>query len=202
MGPYGRAEMKTTAGSRSVWLKHEALIAGSLLALQLLGLALLRDGSLLLVMSAPLCLTLALLAIYDLRFFILPDTLTLPLLITGLTAGLLVSDTAGVTPGARLAGAAGGYLALYLLNKIYQAWRGRDGLGLGDAKLMAAAGAWLGLWALPALMLIASLLGLAAGLGILLLRRPQAEPLVLPFGPFISAAFLFLWFSPVQWPGW
>lgn len=178
--------------------KHEELFASALLVMQLSGVALLYKSGLTWVLGASLVLTLAALCVYDLRLFILPDTLTLPLLMTGLAAELLAPGTDGASLEARLAGAAGGYGVLYLLNKLYRAWRGRDGLGMGDAKLMAAAGAWLGVGALPFVLLIASALGLAVGLSIMLITRQQKEYAVLPFGPFISTAFLLLWFFPVR----
>ena len=103
------------------------------------------------------------LALIDLRAWRLPDVLTLPLIAAGLAAAAL-----GLLPAVdllhALAGAAVGYLALAGIGWAYRRLRGRDGLGLGDAKLLAAAGAWLGVESLPWLVLIAALLGLALAL--------------------------------------
>jgi leader peptidase (prepilin peptidase)/N-methyltransferase len=121
----------------------------------------------------------------DLDHFLLPDPLTLPLIVAGLAATAW-QDTAGLTDHALAA--ALGYLLFRAVQLIYRRIRGREGLGEGDAKLLAAAGAWLGLAALSWVVLIAALLGLAAaGIGRLAglgLTRTSA----LPFGPFLALA--------------
>ena len=99
------------------------------------------------------------LAIFDWRHFWLPDALTLPLIFLGLTLGMWTNDVALTD---RVIGAAAGYGVLLALALGYRAWRGRDGLGLGDAKLLAGLGAWMGWMSLPFLLLIASVLGLLA----------------------------------------
>jgi leader peptidase (prepilin peptidase)/N-methyltransferase len=90
-------------------------------------------------------------------------------------------------------GAAAGYLVFRAVAMAYRAWRGRDGLGGGDAKLLAAAGAWLGWQALPAVVLEASLAGIAAALVARVLGRRIVATTVLPFGPFIAAAIWLVW---------
>lgn len=85
----------------------------------------------------------------------LPDALTLPLLALGLACGFGALDD-------RLIGAAAGGGSLWLVNAGWRRWRGHDGLGGGDVKLFAALGAWLNWPALPPLMLMAALLGLAS----------------------------------------
>ncbi len=112
------------------------------------------------------------LALIDRRAFLLPDVLTLPLLALGLAA-TAVLDTEALP--AHLAGAGLGWLAFTLLAAGYRALRGREGLGGGDAKLLAAGGAWLGWPALPAIMFGAAVLGLAE----VLMRRLQHYPLTL-----------------------
>jgi len=87
----------------------------------------------------------------------LPNALTFPLIFLGLTLGMWTTD---VMMADRLIGAATGYGALMAIALAYRAWRGREGLGLGDAKLLAAIGAWLGWQALPFVLLIASVFGL------------------------------------------
>lgn len=128
---------------------------------------------------------LLLLAAIDWRFQILPDLLTLPLLLSG----LLLAESAFL---AALA-AACGWGAFTVLALSYRRLRGREGLGGGDAKLLAAAGAWVGPPGLPWVVLLgagAALLwvGLAAwrGGGWEASRR-------LPFGPFLAAAFWTVW---------
>lgn len=130
-----------------------------------------------------LALALARLVAIDLREHRLPDRLTLPLLALGLALG---AWRAGGVPGAELIGAAAGLAVFAALGSAHHALRGREGLGLGDAKLLAAAGAWLGWRPLPALVLAASLAALAwtAARGV---RGPLA------FGPWLALAFLGLW---------
>jgi leader peptidase (prepilin peptidase)/N-methyltransferase len=123
----------------------------------------------------------------------LPDVLTLPLLLAGLAV------TAWIDPDAIAAhalGAAIGYLSLAGLAAAYRRLRGRDGLGTGDAKLLAAAGAWLGWQPLPWVVLLAAALGLAmAGVSHLRGRR-ISRATALPFGPCLAIAiftfFLYL----------
>lgn len=134
------------------------------------------------------------LALIDLRSLRLPDAMTLPLLAVGLGLAWL-QPAALSTPSFReaaVAAAAGG-LALSAIAYGYRWLRGREGLGLGDAKLCAAAGAWLGVEPLPWLILLAGLMGL--GLALMLHRRLDATAAV-PFGPPLALAFwlLFLLF--------
>lgn len=125
------------------------------------------------------------LAILDWRHFWLPDALTLPLAFLGLTIGLWATEVALAD---RLIGAAAGYLALLLVSVAYRRARGRDGLGLGDAKLLGAIGAWFGWQALPFILLLAALGGLA-GAGVMALAgRPVTGATRLPLGPFLALA--------------
>jgi len=123
----------------------------------------------------------------DAEHFILPDLITLPLILAGLAA------TWWQQPGAltsHAAGAALGYLGFTLLNAAYRALRGHDGLGQGDAKLLAGAGAWLGAVYLPDEILAAGLLGLAGVFTARLFGRPTSAKL--PFGPALALAFFAL----------
>lgn len=97
------------------------------------------------------------LAVLDWRHFWLPDALTLPLAFLGLTIGLWTTDTAMMD---RIVGAVAGYGALLAIALGYRFLRGREGLGLGDAKLLGALGAWFGWQALPFILLLSALLGL------------------------------------------
>jgi len=132
--------------------------------------------------DAALGWALLLAACVDLEYFVLPDWITLPLILAGLAVTWLLD------PGSlydHAAAAALGYLGFRLLNAAYRAWRGRDGLGQGDAKLLAAAGAWLGAAALPNEILAAGLLGLV---GALFIRRTLSADAKLPFGPALALA--------------
>ncbi|ALM87131.1 A24 family peptidase [Bordetella sp. N] len=129
---------------------------------------------------------------------LLPDVITLPLLWAGLLAN--VADTFAPTAQAVL-GAAVGYGLLWLLFHGYRLITGREGMGYGDFKLLAALGAWLGLAALPMLLLAASLAGAVVGLLMIALRRARrGQPQ--PFGPFLAAAGIVALFSGGVWTGW
>jgi len=135
---------------------------------------------------------LLLLALVDAEHGRLPDILTLPLLAGGLAAAALQPLPGLEGPVASGLGAGIG-LALFLaIDRLYRAWRGQAGLGRGDAKLLAALGAWLGLEALPSLVLLAALLALAFALATG--RRRAADALA--FGPWLAAAgFVLLWWQ-------
>jgi leader peptidase (prepilin peptidase)/N-methyltransferase len=122
----------------------------------------------------------------------LPDVLTLPLLLLGL------GEAAWLAPGAlfgRAVAAALGYGLLWGLAAGYKRLRHRDGLGMGDAKLLAAAGAWLGPFPLPEVMLFAAIAALGWA-GVLSLRGVMLSGgLKLPLGPFLAAAFFAVWLA-------
>ena len=134
------------------------------------------------------------LAWIDIRRWLLPDPLTLPLVIAGLLA-TAVLDPAELAEHAL--GGALGYLSLRAVGLLYQVLRGREGLGRGDAKLLAASGAWLGAGALPQVVLGAAVSALAAAAGLRLagIRLGALSPL--PFGPFLALATWLVWlFGP------
>ena len=133
-----------------------------------------------------LILILLYLSYIDLRSFRLPDFVTLPLILTGILFNLLSSI--GFTDAASaITGAALGYGSLWLLNRLYRLSKKQDGIGMGDAKLLAALGAWLGWAALPSILLIASVSGLIGGL-IYLKWRKKSTHHAFPFGPFLAFA--------------
>ncbi|EQB15658.1 prepilin peptidase [Sphingobium lactosutens] len=127
------------------------------------------------------------LAVLDWRHFWLPDALTLPLFFLGLTLGIYVTD---VSLTDRVAGAVVGYGALLIIALGYRALRHRDGLGLGDAKLLGALGAWFGWQALPFILLCASSLALVV---LLASGRAKSAAARVPLGTFLSLAAV---------PGW
>jgi leader peptidase (prepilin peptidase) / N-methyltransferase len=134
--------------------------------------------------------TLLALAWIDWHTLRLPDALTLPLLLAGLGAAWLESRSAVF---AGVVGALVGYAALVAVGICYRAVRGEEGLGRGDAKLLAAGGAWLGWAPLPWVVLGAALLGLLLAL----LHRVRGTPLTgttaLPFGPPLALAIWMIW---------
>lgn len=129
------------------------------------------------------------LAFVDYRTRLLPDLLTLPLLWLGLLIQLWPATR---TVGLEMAviGAVAGYLPLWLLAHFYRLVRKRDGLGMGDLKLLAAMGAWSGPWVLPYVLLGASLLAI---LGVICCRLLASRRIgmqeELPFGPSIILAY-------------
>ena len=94
-----------------------------------------------------------------------------------------------------LIGAGAGYGALLLLNGAYRAARGRGGLGLGDAKLLAGAGAWLGWMGLPFVVLIASACGIVFVAALRIFGRELTAHDALPFGPFLCAGAMVVWLA-------
>src|SRR5438270_3264292 len=130
------------------------------------------------------------LAWIDLRSWLLPDSLTLPLIIGGLAAAFLFNPDQLTE---RALGAALGYLSLMAIAALYRALRGREGLGGGDAKLLAASGAWLGAAALPQVILLAALSALAAAACVRLAGVQLGIHSALPFGPFLALATRVLW---------
>lgn len=133
---------------------------------------------------------LLLLAILDIRHFWLPDRLTVPLVALGIAAAW-VTDMPGLIDA--LIGALAGFGLLFAVNRAYRALRGRDGLGGGDSKLLAAIGAWLGWQMLPFILLLASGTGLMAVLHAAIRGRPVKATDRLPFGAFLAVAAWPLW---------
>jgi leader peptidase (prepilin peptidase)/N-methyltransferase len=126
----------------------------------------------------------------DVRRWILPDALTLPLVAAGLGAAALLAQESLLDRGL---GAALGYLVFEAVAWAYRRWRGFEGLGGGDAKLLAASGAWVGAMALPQVIAGAALAGLAAA-AVLHLRGVRLHgQSALPFGPFLALATWIVW---------
>lgn len=146
-------------------------------------------------MLAALGLTWCLVALtlIDFDTQLLPDTITLPLL----WAGLLLNINGTFVPLQHaVAGAAAGYLSLWSVYWLFKLTTGREGMGYGDFKLMAALGAWLGWVMLPLVLLLSSLVGAVIGLGYLAVRRESAP---FAFGPYIAIAgfVALLWGQPL-----
>jgi leader peptidase (prepilin peptidase) / N-methyltransferase len=127
------------------------------------------------------------LACIDWDTTLLPDDITLPLLWAGLCAAAL--GITGTALDAALWGAVAGYLSLWLLYWAFKLLTGKEGMGYGDFKLLAALGAWLGWQALVPVILMASLIGAAVGLGMKALGQLR-EGQYIPFGPFLALAGL------------
>ena len=117
---------------------------------------------------------------------LLPDSITLPLLWGGLLANL-----AGLVPGVSLrdavVGAIAGYVSLWTIYWLFKLIRGKEGMGYGDFKLLAALGAWLGWQMLPLIVLLSSFVGAIIGIGLVVFKgRDHQIPLA--FGPYLAIA--------------
>lgn len=138
------------------------------------------------IAALALAWTLVALTFIDFDTQLLPDDLTLPLV----WAGLLVNLNGLFVPLAdAVIGAAAGYLSLWTVYWLFRFATGREGVGYGDFKLLAALGAWLGWMMLPLIVLLSSVVGALAGLLLIVLRRHQRDKPI-PFGPFLALAGL------------
>ncbi|MEO7493651.1 MAG: A24 family peptidase [Massilia sp.] len=122
----------------------------------------------------------------------LPDDMTLPLL----WGGLLVNLTGLFAPLEQaVIGAAAGYMILWLINAAYKLVKRQEGMGGGDFKLLAALGAWMGWHALPAIILLSSVVGAIVGIALIVFGKRTREVRI-PFGPYLAAAgFIVLLYS-------
>jgi leader peptidase (prepilin peptidase)/N-methyltransferase len=136
------------------------------------------------------CLALALiaLAVIDFKTFILPNVITFPLIAGGLIFGFFMADWKDAALGALI-----GYFGFLGLELAYKKLRNRDGLGRGDAKLLAAGGAWCGWFGLPFIILIASASGLVHALMVSV--KSKDEPTELPFGPHLALGIFLTWLA-------
>ncbi len=124
------------------------------------------------------------LAFIDLDTQLLPDDLTLPLLWLGLAFNL--GRTFTDLPSAVI-GAMAGYLSLWSVYWLFKLATGKEGMGFGDFKLLAAIGAWLGWQLLPLTILFSSLVGAVVGIALIVLAR-HGRSVPIPFGPYLAAA--------------
>ena len=122
----------------------------------------------------------------DLDTQLLPDELTLPLMWLGLLINL---DGTFVPLRDAVIGAAAGYIFLWLVYWMFFAATGKEGIGYGDFKLLAALGAWMGWMMLPLIVLLSSVVGATVGLLMIALKRHHRDSPI-PFGPFLATAGL------------
>jgi leader peptidase (prepilin peptidase)/N-methyltransferase len=132
------------------------------------------------------CLALLALTVIDIDTQLLPDDITLPLMWTGL---LLNLNNLFAPLSSAVLGAAAGYLSLWSVYWLFKITTGKEGMGYGDFKLLAAIGAWLGWKMLPVVILLSSLVGAIVGIGLIMLTR-HGRNTPIPFGPYLAAAGL------------
>ena len=132
------------------------------------------------------------LAVIDLNTQLLPDDITLPLL----WIGLLVNINHGFTGiQSAVIGAVAGYLSLWSIYWCFKLISGKEGMGYGDFKLLAAIGAWLGWHMLPVVILLSSLVGAFVGIGLILAAKLHRN-IPIPFGPYlVGGAFIALFWG-------
>ena len=146
-----------------------------------------------LIASLGLGAALLLLSYIDLRTGLLPDILTWPLVAFGL--GYAIHEGELIFA---LAGAVVGYTLIAGLALVWRRTRGYEGIGLGDAKLLAAGGAWVGVLNLPVVLLIASGAGLLVALSVSVKSRFPQEGTAIAFGPCLAFGIWIVW-SGMNW---
>ena len=126
------------------------------------------------------------LSFIDLDTQLLPDSITLPLLWLGLLFNLMrtYADIDGAVIGAMA-----GYLSLWSIFWLFKLATGKEGMGYGDFKLLAALGAWLGWQTLPLIVLLSSLVGALVGIGLIVVAK-HGRNVPIPFGPYLATAGL------------
>ena len=122
----------------------------------------------------------------DIDTQLLPDSITLPLLWLGLLFNLfgVFTDLSSAVVGAML-----GYGALWSVYWLFKLTTGKEGMGYGDFKLLAALGAWFGWQALPLIIILSSFVGAALGIALVVIKR-QGRDVPMPFGPYLAGAGL------------
>ncbi|MGD9943078.1 MAG: A24 family peptidase, partial [Burkholderiaceae bacterium] len=128
----------------------------------------------------------------DIDTQLLPDDLTLPLLWLGLLFNL---HEVFAPLDSAVVGAVAGYLSLWTIYWLFKLIRGKEGMGYGDFKLLAAIGAWLGWAALPGVILLSALVGAVCGIVLMLLAR-RGFDMQIPYGPYLAGAGLLALYFP------
>ena len=138
-------------------------------------------------------LSCALIAIslIDVDHQLIPDSIVMPLLWVGLVMSLFHplagAETLFIAPQEAIIGALAGYLSLWIVYQLFKLITGKEGMGYGDFKLLAALGAWLGWQALPTIILMSAVVGAVIGIAMIVFRGRDRQ-LPIPFGPYLAAA--------------
>ncbi len=142
---------------------------------------------------AAILMTWALIAIsvIDIDHMIIPDSISLPLIWAGLFLSLFHETTGAeilfVDARTAIAGGLAGYLSLWSIYHLFRLLTGKEGMGYGDFKLLAALGTWLGWQMLPLIILLSAIVGAAVGIALIASKR-QDRSIPIPFGPYLAAA--------------
>ncbi len=143
------------------------------------------------VMAIVMTLTLVPIAMIDADTQLIPDSIVLPLMWVGLAMSLYHpmagAETLFISPSAAIVGAMAGYLSLWTIYQLFKLVTGKEGMGYGDFKLLAALGAWLGWQQLPMIILMSAVVGAIVGIAMMAFRKHERS-VPIPFGPYLAAA--------------
>ena len=142
-------------------------------------------------MGITLTVALVPITMIDIDHQLIPDSIVLPLLWVGLTMSLAHplpgAEVLFISPSNAIVGAMAGYLSLWSVYQLFRLITGKEGMGYGDFKLLAALGAWLGWQQLPIIILLSAVVGAVVGIALIVFRgRDRQVPI--PFGPYLAAA--------------
>ncbi len=155
------------------------------------------------VMAVVLTFGLVPITFIDAETQLIPDAIVLPLMWLGLAMSLFHpvagSETLFIAPRDAIVGAMVGYLSLWSVYQLFKLVTGKEGMGYGDFKLLAALGAWLGWQQLPSIILMSALVGAVVGLSLMAFRKHDRS-VPIPFGPYLAAAgwITMLWGDALQ----
>ncbi len=142
-------------------------------------------------MAIVMTLALVPVSVIDLDTQLIPDSIVLPLMWLGLAMSLFHpvagSDVLFIAPKDAIVGAMAGYLSLWSVYQLFKLVTGKEGMGYGDFKLLAALGAWLGWQQLPMIILMSAVVGAVVGIGLMVFRRHERS-VPMPFGPYLAGA--------------
>jgi leader peptidase (prepilin peptidase)/N-methyltransferase len=143
------------------------------------------------IMAIILTLALVPVAMIDADTQLIPDSIVLPLLWIGLAMSLYHpvagAETLFIPPRDAIIGAMAGYLSLWSIYWVFKLVTGKEGMGYGDFKLLAALGAWLGWQQLPMIILMSAVVGAVIGIAMMAFRKHERS-VPIPFGPYLAAA--------------
>jgi leader peptidase (prepilin peptidase)/N-methyltransferase len=135
--------------------------------------------------------TLIAISVIDIDHQIIPDSISLPLIWVGLFLSLFNATAGGeilfINARTAIIGGLAGYLSLWSIYHLFRLLTGKEGMGYGDFKLLAALGAWLGWQLLPLIILLSAAVGAVVGISLIVLKRHERS-VPIPFGPYLAAA--------------
>jgi leader peptidase (prepilin peptidase)/N-methyltransferase len=130
-------------------------------------------------------------AMIDAETQLIPDSIVLPLMWIGLAMSLFFplegTQVLFIAPQEAIVGAIAGYLSLWSVYQLFKLITGKEGMGYGDFKLLAALGAWLGWQQLPLIILMSAVVGAIVGIALMAFRKHKRS-VPIPFGPYLAAA--------------